>query len=37
MAAGGDTIATLRSAGFTAVRVLADREGLRFIEGLKTV
>jgi ubiquinone/menaquinone biosynthesis C-methylase UbiE len=37
MAAGGDTITTLRSAGFAAVRVLGDREGLRFIEGRKTV
>jgi ubiquinone/menaquinone biosynthesis C-methylase UbiE len=37
LAAGGDTIAMLRSAGFAAVRVLGDREGLRFIEGLKTV
>jgi len=37
LAAGGDTITMLRSAGFAAVRVLGDREGLRFIEGLKTV
>ena len=36
--AGGDgpTVAALRMAGFTTVRVLADREGLRFIEGFKT-
>ena len=30
-------MATLGSAGFAAVRVLGDREGLRFVEGLKTV
>lgn len=34
--AGGATAAALRTAGFTAVRLLADREGSRFIEGLKT-
>jgi ubiquinone/menaquinone biosynthesis C-methylase UbiE len=36
--AGGDgpTVAALKTAGFTTVRVLADREGLRFIEGFKT-
>jgi ubiquinone/menaquinone biosynthesis C-methylase UbiE len=32
----GPTVAALRMAGFTTVRVLADREGLRFIEGFKT-
>jgi hypothetical protein len=37
LAAGGDTLTMLRSAGFAAVRLLGDREGLRFIEGLKTV
>jgi hypothetical protein len=26
----------LRMAGFNPVRILADREGLRFIEGFKT-
>jgi ubiquinone/menaquinone biosynthesis C-methylase UbiE len=37
-AAGGDgpTVVALKMAGFTPVRVLADREGLRFIEGFKT-
>jgi ubiquinone/menaquinone biosynthesis C-methylase UbiE len=36
--AGGDepTVAALKMAGFTTVRVLADREGLRFVEGFKT-
>ncbi len=33
---GADTVTTLRSAGFAAVRVVGDREGLRFVEGLKT-
>ena len=32
----GPTVAALKTAGFTTVRVLADREGLRFIEGFKT-
>ena len=32
----GPTVTALRAAGFTTVRVLADREGLRFIEGFKT-
>jgi len=31
----GGTTGALREAGFTAARLLADREGLRFIEGLK--
>jgi len=31
-----DTLHTLQAAGFTAVRVLGDREGYRFIEGLKS-
>jgi SAM-dependent methyltransferase len=31
----GGTIAALQSAGFRPVRLLADREGIRFIEGLK--
>jgi ubiquinone/menaquinone biosynthesis C-methylase UbiE len=35
-AADGPTVAALKRAGFTTVRVLADREGLRFIEGFKT-
>ena len=33
---GGPTLKVLRAAGFTTVRDLADREGLRFIEGFKT-
>jgi SAM-dependent methyltransferase len=32
----GGTPAALREAGFTAVRDLGDREGLKFAEGLKT-
>jgi SAM-dependent methyltransferase len=32
----GPTFKALRAAGFTTVRDLADREGLRFIEGFKT-
>jgi ubiquinone/menaquinone biosynthesis C-methylase UbiE len=31
-----DTVNALRTAGFITVRVLGDREGLRFVEGLKT-
>ena len=34
--AGGGTSAALRRAGFGAVRDLGDREGLKFVEGLKT-
>jgi ubiquinone/menaquinone biosynthesis C-methylase UbiE len=34
--AGGPTIAALKLAGFATVRVLADREGLRYIEGFKS-
>ncbi len=34
--AAGGTPAALRDAGFTAVRDLGDREGLKFAEGLKT-
>jgi ubiquinone/menaquinone biosynthesis C-methylase UbiE len=34
--ASGGTAAVLQTAGFRAVRVLADRDGYRFIEGLKT-
>jgi len=34
--AGGGTQRILESAGFRAVRLLADREGYRFIEGLKS-
>ena len=33
--AAGGTTAVLEAAGFKAVRLLADREGYRFIEGLK--
>jgi SAM-dependent methyltransferase len=33
--AGGGTPGALQSAGFTAVRPLGDREGYRFIEGIK--
>jgi ubiquinone/menaquinone biosynthesis C-methylase UbiE len=33
--AGGGTSAALRQAGFNAVRGLGDREGLKFVEGLK--
>ena len=31
----GDTAAALQAGGFVAVRVLADREGYRFIEGVR--
>jgi SAM-dependent methyltransferase len=34
--AAGGTVAALQAAGFKPVRVLADRDGLRFIEGLKS-
>ena len=34
--AGGGAIEALRSAGFKPVRLLAEREGYRFFEGLKT-
>lgn len=34
--AGGGTPRLLEAAGFRAVRLLADREGYRFIEGLKS-
>jgi SAM-dependent methyltransferase len=34
--AGGGTPAALKQAGFGAVRELGDREGLKFIEGLRT-
>jgi SAM-dependent methyltransferase len=33
--AAGGTVAVLQGAGFTAVRVLGEREGYRFIEGLR--
>ena len=33
--AGGGTSAALRQAGFNAARDLGDREGLKFVEGLK--
>jgi ubiquinone/menaquinone biosynthesis C-methylase UbiE len=33
--AAGGTMAVLQSAGFTAVRELGDRDGYRFIEGLR--
>ena len=33
---GGPTFTALQGAGFTAIRDLADREGLRFTEGFKT-
>ena len=33
----GGTIATLEGAGFRPVRLLGDREGYKFIEGLKTI
>ena len=33
--AGGDTLSTLQSAGVGSVRVLGDREGYRFIEGVR--
>jgi hypothetical protein len=31
----GGSVAALETAGFRPVRLLADREGVRFIEGLK--
>jgi hypothetical protein len=34
--ATGGTAASLKSAGFRPVRILGDRQGYRFIEGLKT-
>ena len=34
--ADGGTVSALRAAGFTAARELGDRQGYRFIEGLKT-
>jgi ubiquinone/menaquinone biosynthesis C-methylase UbiE len=34
---GGGTIATLETAGFRPVRLLGDREGYKFIEGLNTI
>jgi ubiquinone/menaquinone biosynthesis C-methylase UbiE len=34
--AGGGTAAALHQAGFGAVRELGDREGLKFVEGLRT-
>jgi SAM-dependent methyltransferase len=34
--ASGQTVAALQAAGFGAVRVLGDRQGYRFIEGLKS-
>jgi SAM-dependent methyltransferase len=33
--AAGGTVAALEAAGFKPVRLLADREGTRFIEGIK--
>jgi len=33
---GAGTMSALQAAGFKPVRLLADREGLRFVEGLKT-
>jgi hypothetical protein len=33
--AAGGTAAALEAAGFRAVRTLGDRQGYRFIEGLK--
>ena len=33
--AAGGVLANLRTAGFSPVRELGDREGLRFAEGLK--
>jgi SAM-dependent methyltransferase len=35
-AAADDTVATLTASGFRSVRVIGDREGLRFVEGFKT-
>ena len=34
--AAGTATAALEAAGFRPVRLLADREGYRFVEGLKT-
>ena len=34
--ASGGTAAILRAGGFTTVRILAEREGYRFVEALKT-
>ena len=34
-AGGGESESLLKSAGFASVRVLGDREGLRFVEGFK--
>ncbi len=34
--AAGGALASLQAGGFTSVRVLAERDGLRFVEGLKT-
>lgn len=31
----GETVGALKGEGFKSVRILADREGLRFVEGLK--
>jgi hypothetical protein len=33
--AGGGTVAALQAAGFKPVRLLADREGYSFTEGMK--
>lgn len=35
-AASGETVGALKAEGFKPVRILADREGYRFVEGLKT-
>jgi SAM-dependent methyltransferase len=35
-AATGETIGALKAEGFKPVRILGDREGYRFVEGLKT-
>ena len=32
---GGGTIAAMEEAGFKPVRLLAERDGFRFVEGLK--
>jgi hypothetical protein len=34
--ASGGVVSALEAAGFRAVRVLADREGYKFAEGIKT-
>ena len=34
--AGGEAVGALKAEGFKPVRILADREGYRFIEGLKS-